>query len=180
MLYAYFLEIAKEIIYEELHEKLKFTEETEKMYNYIQENKIEQKIKDCTDLKDIQKKIIFPENQTIELLNLDGSIYLGIINFIEGKKFSGLIKYMKKTRNDLCHLSAEELQNDMSQNEFAHRCKKFTFDLKYFGIKNDLLRRCWKNILKREHSTAFAHALLKRLEDAGKKDVVKRDFYVRW
>lgn len=146
-LYSYFLEVAKEVLYKILHDDMDVPETSKEMYKFFNEKNFKEKVSKCDYLSDKQKKFLFPDNGEIDFSKLDFTMYCHIYSLLNGRREKGLVNYLKKLRNYLCHLPMASIRKDFSQAEFEKYWNKTTKDFDYYLHGHcDLLEKCQKNI----------------------------------
>ena len=86
MLYAFFLEISKKVVYDIVHQRQQVPVNGEGMYLFLQdrftnyfEGRYKEKINNCEFLLEYQKKQLLPENGEINLQELDFTMYMNIL-----------------------------------------------------------------------------------------------------
>lgn len=87
----------------------------------------------------------------IDLEGLDFTMYTNILKLLGGNIYTGLIDYMKRLRNSLCHVSFISLEQGMSQQDFRQELDLMEDYFIYYGVsfalvntsKDYNLRRIW-------------------------------------
>ena len=155
MLYAFFLEIVKVVVSKIVHQDLEVPENGKKMYLYFEDrfksyNEYAAAVNNCEFLSGYQREQLLPENGVINLEELDFTMYMNILALLkETKKRRSLINYMKKLRNNLCHISFISLKKGMSHQEFKDELNCMAFYFKQCSVDTKLIDTCKKEILRR-------------------------------
>lgn len=156
MLYAFFLEISKNVLDDIVHRRQKLPRNSRDMYLYLQDRfsnydqgGYTEKINNCGFLLDYQKRKLLPENGMIDLEGLDFTMYMNISKLLGGNINPELIDYMKNLRNCLCHVSFSSIQQGMSQKSFRDELDMMEEDFKYYGVNVPLVDTCKAYILRR-------------------------------
>ena len=142
-LYAYFLDISNRIIRNIVHEEMHVPQTGDAMYNVLvnklasgNTERYNNTINDNTFLSNLQKKLLAPESQTIEVEKLDFSIYVQIFLLLGGNIHRSGIKYLINLRNYLCHFS---IRGCMAEDDFMMALTNMTNQFEAFNFCRDFL-----------------------------------------
>ena len=148
-LYAFFLKFCLVFVGEELHERMKVPRNCQQMYNHLDRQlsfwfsePYEDIINGLNLLSKKEKKILTPRDKRLEAGELDFSIYLKIIKILGGAAPKGLLNYIVRLRNYLCHVPVVELQNNLDAAAFEHELLSIRQNLESWGIDKGLLDDC--------------------------------------
>ena len=156
MLYAFFLEISKNVVYDIVHQRQQVPVNGEDMYLYLQDRfknyfggGYKEKINNCEFLLDYQRKQLLPKDGEKNLQELDFTMYMNILKLLGVNANTGIIKYMKELRNRLCHVSFISLQQGISQQKFRKHLDMMEFHFIRLGVDITLVNTCKNDILYR-------------------------------
>ena len=156
MLYAFFLETSKKVVCDIVHQRQQVPVNGEDMYLFLQdrftnyfEGRCKEKINNCEFLLEYQKKQLLPENDEINLQELDFTMYMNILKLLKGNANTGIISYMKQLRNRLCHVSFISLEQGISQQEFRRELDVMEFNFIRRGVDIALVNTCKNDIPNR-------------------------------
>ena len=155
MLYAFFLEISKNVLYDIVHQREQLPVDGREMYLYLQDRfnnhyqgGYTEKINNCEFLLEYQKRKLLPGNGVIDLEELDFTMYTNILKLLGGNIYTGLIDYMKRLRNRLCHVSFISLEHGMSQQDFRQELDLMEEYFIYYGVSFALVNTSKDYILR--------------------------------
>ena len=154
MLYTYFLEVSKDFI-DTTFRKMQIVRDRQRMYQYFFQKGILKEISKFNLAEKETERFPWRKDQVVNLEKLDILLSFHIIEILgrETKKKNGgskvlqLVEYLVSSRNYLCHLPLEELERDMSQEEFDQTWEDTTDDLMLrFNVDRSFLERCRNKI----------------------------------
>ena len=157
-LYAFFLEIASEVVIDIVHQRLNVPKNGRLMYIHLRdhfqnEDKYQQEILGG-DFPNYQKRQLLPKDHIIKVEKLDFTMYMKILWLLEKRRKTGLYKdicdYMNKTRNGLCHASFFDIRQSMSQQDFIEELDMMAFHFKHYGADKALVDFCKTDVLNRQ------------------------------
>ena len=109
-LYAFFLEVSKEIVKFKLYQELKVPREGHRMYEELVQRLrggcirvYKRYIWNFENLDNYSEKFLTPEENVIDVKKLNISMYAKIIQLLSRDKQDKVMKYLIKKRNYLCH-----------------------------------------------------------------------------
>ena len=145
-LYAYFLAVAKEVIYNKLR-RIGFPNEGKAMYDYLHKQICRTAINNNEYLTKPQKEVLLPKDKVIKVKSLDVALYAKIIILLgREEKF---MKFLINKRNYLCHLSLDKLEKDLTDEDFEKDWNMATRYFKAFNVDRELLKRCRMDIFEK-------------------------------
>ena len=154
-LYAYFLEVCRHFLYEKLHQQFGVPELGQEMYEWLNrclsedfEQSYEVVLNNSGFLSEEDRGFLSPENRIIDTAKLDVSMHFKIMRLLEPRQGNRRWTYIAKVRNYLCHIPVEELRRNMDQDQFSDALFWIRKELYYFGIDENLLDRCQRNIIR--------------------------------
>ena len=142
-LYAYFLDISNRIIRCIVHEEMHVPQMGDAMYNVLvnklasgNTEKYNNTINNNSFLSRVQKELLAPESQTINVEKLDFSIYVQIFLLLGGNRHRNEIRYLINSRNYLCHFA---IQGRMTEEDFMMALTNMTNQFEAFNFCRDFL-----------------------------------------
>ena len=142
-LYAYFLDISNLIIRRIVHEEMRLSQMGHEMYNDLvnrlasgNTERYNNTINNNNFLSRVQKELLAPESQTINVENLDFSIYVQIFLLLGGNRHRSEIKYLINSRNYLCHFA---IRGCMAEEDFMMALTNMTNQFEAFNFCRDFL-----------------------------------------
>ena len=156
-LYAFFLEVCRCFIDDEVHVRMRLPEDGREMYDYLDEvlcsrydEPYDEIIYGFHFLSMKEKQILAPRDGVINVENLDIGIYLKIISILGGcLKYETLGHYLTKVRNNLCHIPVVSLRRRRSQYDFDIDIVLIGQRFQLAGISRTLLDDCEMRIFNR-------------------------------
>ena len=147
-LYTYFLEVCKNFIEHNLYERMGIPKDGYGMYLYLIRHLSHRDIRHSAFLSDQEKAFLLPNNNFIQVQNLDIIIHFKIIRLLDEEVPERLSRRVRQIRNWLCHLSLEELRETMEQKDFNGKLQLIIQNLEEAGIDIELLMWCKDKIFK--------------------------------
>ena len=154
MLYAYFLEVAKDVT-DRVFIKKKVPRDASGMYGYFFKENVLHELSLFEVHPKEDERFLWHNERKVNLEKLDCLKSLHIIEILERKTLKArkkkpptlsLIQYLIELRNFLCHLALKELEKGMSQEQFMEQWEYLTDDFKYHKVDKRLLETCKRNI----------------------------------
>ena len=87
-------------------------------------------------LSRVQKELLAPESQTINVEKLDFSIYVQIFLLLGGNRHRNEIRYLINSRNYLCHFA---IQGRMTEEDFMMALTNMTNQFEAFNFRRGFL-----------------------------------------
>ena len=144
-LYAYFLDISNQIIQSIVHKEMDLPQMGHEMYQYLvnklasgNTERYNNTINNNYFLSRVQKELLAPESQTINVEKLDFSIYVQIFLLLGGNRHRIEIKYLINSRNYLCHFA---IQGRMTEEDFMMALTNMTNQFEAFNFRRDDLEK---------------------------------------
>ena len=142
-LYAYFLDISNRIVRCIVHQEMRVPQMGDAMYKVLvnklaSENteRYNNTINNNSFLSRVQKELLAPESQTINVEKLDFSIYVQIFLLLGGNRHRSEIKYLINSRNYLCHFA---IRGCMAEEDFMMALTNMTNQFEAFNFCRDFL-----------------------------------------
>lgn len=155
-LYAYLLEVCRQVIDMKFHHEMGVPEIGQEIYEYLN-RRLSDRFKKSYDgiimeaefLSSDEKGYLLPANGVIDVSNLDVSLSFKIYRLLGGRIAKKLSCQIVGARNYLCHIPVTSLRVDMNQEEFNSIFQVLKKDLEDAGIERELLDWCEMNIFYR-------------------------------
>ena len=142
-LYAYFLDISNLIIRRIVHGEMHLSQMGDEMYNDLvnrlasgNTERYNNTINNNSFLSRVQKELLAPESQTINVENLDFSIYVQIFLLLGGNRHRNEIRYLINSRNYLCHFA---IRGCMAEEDFMMALTNMTNQFEAFNFRRGFL-----------------------------------------
>ena len=152
-LYAYFLEAATPFIYTHVHLDMNIRDPGKGMYEDLVQKlgggnpeKYTEKIKEHKHFTDMQRTYLIPPDGIIDKKKLDFTIYVQIYSLLGGSINWKPMKYMRETRNALCHRSLVLLRPDVTENDLEEEWELMKQHFERYMFTKAFIDKCENEI----------------------------------